>query len=248
MAKNLQKRCRAIRTAIQKYNAAAKALSPPRPPLDWSKVSHFNFLEEFTLLQDTRNDIRSKQWAQPLVRETMRAARRVTRAEEEIEHVNREARRIHTSICDEDRLFTEVLSDLQARNDPLSGALRDYCRRRRGVNAHVLAHLLRLYALEGFTGVPGPGTHAGPPRERPRGDSTLAPDAVGTGELPAAEPASPMSIVSPRPVLPSLEALANSERAAVSLDDGEAVAGIDEDDDGAVTELIEHMSNIAVVT
>ena len=57
-----------------------------------------------------------------------------------------------------------------------------------------------------------------------------------------------MSIVSPRPVLPSLEALANSERAAVSLDDGEAVAGIDEDDDGAVTELIEHMSNIAVVT
>ena len=134
IAKNLQKRCRAIRTAVTQYNAAAAALDPPRPPLDWSKVSHFSFLEEFTLLQDTRNDIRTRKWAQPLVRETMRTARRIERAEEELAHVNREARRVHTSIRDEDALFTDVLQELRERQDPIYLCIYDYVRRRRAIN------------------------------------------------------------------------------------------------------------------
>ncbi|KAI1787602.1 hypothetical protein LXA43DRAFT_861663, partial [Ganoderma leucocontextum] len=102
IAKSLQKRCKAIRAAVKSYNAAALALTPPRPTPDWSRISHFSFLEEFTLLNDTRNNIRDKPWGQPLVRETMRTARRIKRATEELETVQREARRVHTSITDED--------------------------------------------------------------------------------------------------------------------------------------------------
>ncbi|RPD78575.1 hypothetical protein L226DRAFT_457563 [Lentinus tigrinus ALCF2SS1-7] len=241
IAKSLQKRCKAIRTAVNQYNAAAAALTPTRPPLDWEKVSHFSFLEEFTLLQDTRNDIRTKKWAMPLVRETMRTFRRVTRAEEELENVNREARRLHTSIRDEDGLFTEVLQELERRRDPLHGAVADYCRRRRAVNAHVLAHLLRLYALDGFTGVPGPGTHSGAPREQCAtvASSDQTPDQASAG--------SPMDIDSPSPEQVAFEGLASREVFAFERDDVEGTHEIDEDEDGDITNLVEHMSNIAVV-
>ncbi|KAG1853644.1 hypothetical protein F4604DRAFT_1933044 [Suillus subluteus] len=50
ISKSLQTRCHAIQNAVKTYNAAAAALSPPRPQLDWSKVSHYSFLEEFNLL------------------------------------------------------------------------------------------------------------------------------------------------------------------------------------------------------
>ena len=43
---------------MKKFNAAAKALDPDSEPLDWSEVSHYSFIEEFALLQDTRKDLR----------------------------------------------------------------------------------------------------------------------------------------------------------------------------------------------
>ena len=72
LAKSLQRRCKAIRNAVAEYNSAAAALNPPRPAINWSEVSHYSFVEEFSLLQDTRNDIREKQWSQPQIREFMR--------------------------------------------------------------------------------------------------------------------------------------------------------------------------------
>ncbi|KAG6369144.1 hypothetical protein JVT61DRAFT_1403 [Boletus reticuloceps] len=53
IAKALQVRCRAIQAAVRKYNDAASTLQPPRQALNWSKVSHYSFLEEFTLLRET---------------------------------------------------------------------------------------------------------------------------------------------------------------------------------------------------
>ncbi|KAI0686720.1 hypothetical protein BC835DRAFT_1408502 [Cytidiella melzeri] len=63
-------------TCYQTYNAAAAMLDPPRPALDWSWVSTFNFLEEFTLLQDTHNNIRDKEWSKPAIREAMKLRHR----------------------------------------------------------------------------------------------------------------------------------------------------------------------------
>ncbi|KAI0674940.1 hypothetical protein C8Q78DRAFT_1075288 [Trametes maxima] len=88
IAKHLQARCRAIRNAVKTYNAAAAAMKPPRPSLDWSRVSHISFIEEFELLQDTRGDLQDKPWRLPQVREAMRIAHHIERAQEEIARVN----------------------------------------------------------------------------------------------------------------------------------------------------------------
>ncbi|KAL6298653.1 hypothetical protein BKA93DRAFT_820263 [Sparassis latifolia] len=159
ISKSLQTRCRAIRNAITSYNVAAAALNPPRPTLDWDKVSHYSFLEEFNLLHDTHHDIREKQWTQPAMRETMRLHRRIQRAHEEIQRCNVEVRRIYTHIRDEDMLFSTILDDLCHQQDPLHGAVLEYCSRRRVVNTHILAFLQCIYALQGFTGNPFPGKH-----------------------------------------------------------------------------------------
>ena len=240
IAKNLQKRCKAIRTAVRQYNTAAAALNPPRPALDWSKVSHFSFVEEFTLLQDTRNDIRAHKWAQPLVRETMRTARRIKRAEEELEHVHREARRVHTSICDEDALFTKVLQDLSQQNALITPCVVDYVRRRRAINAHILAYLRRLYSLDDYKGLPGPGKHAGAARE-----SLAAAACHSCPESPLDSNADMGSVSAASSG--NLELLTSRVAVAVAQDDGDESDVADEDEDGAVTDLVDHMANIAVV-
>ncbi len=245
IAKSLQKRCNAICNAVNQYNAARAALTPKRPPLNWEKVPHFSFLEEFTLLQDMQNDIRSKEWALPLVRETMRASRHVIRAEEELENVNREAHRVHTSIRDKDILFTDVLEDPQSRGDTLYGAVQDYCRRRRAVNAHILAYLLRLYALEGFTGVSGPGEHAGEPREDRLGVASCRGDTGAASEEVMAD--TPMDINSMAPRTVAVEHMATIEVPIVEQDDRDDLESVDEDNSGDVTNLVERMSNIAIV-
>jgi hypothetical protein len=95
IAKALQSRCKAIRNAVKVYNAAAAQLDPPRPPISWESVSHINFLEEFNLLHDTRQDIRKKQWSQPAVRDLMKLSQRVKRAHEEIERCHVAIRRLY---------------------------------------------------------------------------------------------------------------------------------------------------------
>ncbi|KAI0702856.1 hypothetical protein BC835DRAFT_1263436, partial [Cytidiella melzeri] len=158
---SLQTRCKAIQHAVKTYNAAAASLSPPRPPLDWSRVASFNFLEEFTLLQDTRNDIRDKPWSKPAIREAMKLRHRLARAQEEVSRLNVEVRRLHTAICDEAILFDDVLRHLNSNNDPLLGATSDFITRRRKANDHLLTRIHQVYALRGYTGVKGPGTRLG---------------------------------------------------------------------------------------
>lgn len=161
IAKSLQTRSRAIRNALNTFNAAAQSLSPPRPTLDWQTVSHYRFLQEFELLNDTRADLQDREWAQPVMRELMRQAFHLARAKEEIIAVNREARRIHTSIRDENVLFTGVLNGLQQTGDILHGAVLDYATRRRRAGAHILAALQKLYQLREFSGIPYPGVRLG---------------------------------------------------------------------------------------
>ncbi|KAG1785411.1 uncharacterized protein HD556DRAFT_1435133 [Suillus plorans] len=159
ISKSLQTRCHAIQTAIKKYNEAASQLHPPRPPLEWSKVSHYSFLEEFNLLRETQQDIRDKMWAKPAIRETMRQWLRIQRAKEEIERCNVEVRRLHTSIVDEDRHFTRVLSSLE--DSPLYFAVQEFCTHRRLVNSQLLDRIFQIYALPGFSGVASPGLRKG---------------------------------------------------------------------------------------
>ncbi|OCH83864.1 hypothetical protein OBBRIDRAFT_815682 [Obba rivulosa] len=152
IAKSLQTRCKAIRNAVTMYNKAALSLDPPRPTIDWTKVSHFSFLEEFNLLRETRNDIRDKPWTRPLVREAMKKSRRIARAREELQRCNVEVRRLHTAIEDENGQLHAVLDVLQKERHPMHGAVADYAKHRIRVNKSLLSCIGQIYKLEGFTG------------------------------------------------------------------------------------------------
>ena len=91
----------------------------------------------------------------------MRHARRIDRAREELKRVKVEARRVHTSVRDEEVLFRKTLSALKASQDPIYGAAELYCARRRGMNARSMAYILHLYQHPGFDGETTPGKRAG---------------------------------------------------------------------------------------
>jgi hypothetical protein len=152
IAKALQSRCKAIRNAVKTYNAAAAQLDPPRPPISWETVSHINFLEEFNLLHNTRQDIRGKPWSQPAVRELMKISQRVKRAHEEIERCHIAVRRLYTAIYDEAGDFEKGLFRLQTGNPLIYAAVRDFVTRRQQVNNLLLARLRLLTNSPGYSG------------------------------------------------------------------------------------------------
>jgi hypothetical protein len=152
IAKALQSRCKAIRNAVKTYNAAAAQLVPPRPPISWEAVSHINFLDEFNLLHNTRQDIREKRWSQPAIRELMKLSQRVKRAHEEIERCHISVRRLYTAIHDEDDDFERALSRLQPGDPLIYGAVRDFVTRRRRVNGLLLMKLKLLTDSPNYTG------------------------------------------------------------------------------------------------
>jgi len=160
IAKALQKRSKAIQRAVKTYNAAASALDPPRPTIDWNTVSHYKFLEEFPLLRNTSQDLMGKRWALPAVRETMKQWRRLCRAREEIVRCNVEIRRLHTSIIDEGKSFRKILAQSMALG-PIHGAVKDFIARRTRVNIQLLHKISKIYDLEGFSGTASPGVRQG---------------------------------------------------------------------------------------
>ncbi|KAJ7866376.1 hypothetical protein B0H14DRAFT_3442365 [Mycena olivaceomarginata] len=85
IAKALQVRSKAVKTALQKYNNAAAAMDPPKPHLAWEKVIEYTFLAEFDLLREGQEDIRNE----PL------------RMDEEIERLNLEIPCLLTYMADE---------------------------------------------------------------------------------------------------------------------------------------------------
>ena len=61
----LQKCSSAIRTALETYNVAAKALTPPFQTLKWDQVVDYTFLSDFDLLCNACQDIQHHPWATP---------------------------------------------------------------------------------------------------------------------------------------------------------------------------------------
>ena len=157
IAKALQTRSQAIRTAIDRYNAAASTLHPPRPSLEWNEIVEYSFLAEFDLLRDTRQDVRTRTWATPAGRHAMDLHFKMKRAEEEIARLDIEIRRFATYMRDEDHF-------LRCKEDKIrmfDQALAHQIYVRRMVRGRFLTtHLRRLHdisRLSGFTGTLEPG-------------------------------------------------------------------------------------------
>ncbi|KAG6892945.1 hypothetical protein C0992_011800 [Termitomyces sp. T32_za158] len=124
IAKSLQTRSKTIRAAITRYNNLAIPLG--KPTLDWTKVSHYAFLDDFYLLRHSHNGINEKPWADPVIRKTMHKFQRLQHAKEEIDRCNVEIQQLHTSIVDEHQEFNVIMKKMQDSPDPLNIEVRDF--------------------------------------------------------------------------------------------------------------------------
>ncbi|KAG1737240.1 hypothetical protein EDB19DRAFT_1895912 [Suillus lakei] len=124
-------------------------------------VSHYQFLDEFTLLCNTCQDIHDKPWAKPAICETMHQHQRIQQAHEEILHCNVEIRRLHSAILDEQHHFKKVIGELEAAVWPLLVVVQEAAKIHTLVNHQLLICITQVYSLPGFTGNPSTGIREG---------------------------------------------------------------------------------------
>lgn len=152
IANALKARSQAIRTALDKYNAAALSLIPPRPLLDWDEVVTYAFLSDFDLLRDTRQDIRERPWASPAARLAIDQWHKLLRAEEEIRRLNVEIARFQAYLHDEEHFLQSQEAEISRTNPRLGRQVWLHRMERARFNVHHQDILNKVYGLIGFTG------------------------------------------------------------------------------------------------
>ena len=153
----LKARSQAVRNALDRYNAAAQALIPPRARLIWDSVVEYTFLSDFDLLSDMREDIQLRPWAKPAARALMDQHFKLERAREEIARLNVEIPRLSTFIRDKEAFLLRKEEALSTTNAPLARQLQQQRLRLVRLNDQHYRRLSKLASLPGFTGSLIPG-------------------------------------------------------------------------------------------
>ncbi|KAJ7753384.1 hypothetical protein DFH07DRAFT_960224 [Mycena maculata] len=161
LSKALKTRAEAIRKALERYNAAAATLNPPRPRLTWHSIVNSASLAEFDWLRETRQDIRSLPWTQPARREAMVLYFGIKRAEEEKLRLNVEIRRLITFMLDEHFDYWRAIAGSLIPDPSLACALQQQWTFRTRVNTAITMRLAQTARLKGFTGLLFPGDREG---------------------------------------------------------------------------------------
>lgn len=163
IGKALQRRSKAIRTALDKYNKLALKMRPPAPTLAWKDVVTYSFVAEFELLKlsYSHQDITTLLWVSPVNREGAAKFHKVKRAKEELVRANIEIRRLATSIADERPRWLACIASTADTDPALSKQIHAVYATRQRVNAVHLGRLQTIARLPGFTGTIRCGTRLG---------------------------------------------------------------------------------------
>ncbi|KAJ6518121.1 hypothetical protein C8R47DRAFT_1205193 [Mycena vitilis] len=168
IAKALQARSKAVKNALTTYNGIASAMTPPKPTLDWEEVVEYAFLADFDLLREGRRDIRGEKWAQQSGRAAMDQHYKLLRADEEIERLNVEIRRLVTYMRDEEAFLSREEGRLREEGREgiatQVGLLR--VERARFTDLH-MSRLVKLSKEPGFIGDLLPGLSVSRERHTP---------------------------------------------------------------------------------
>ncbi|KAF8145755.1 hypothetical protein K438DRAFT_1991521 [Mycena galopus ATCC 62051] len=162
IAKALQARSKAVKSAIDRYNDAAITLDPPMPRLSWEQVVEYAFLADFDILRDTRAEVQSRPWTCPAYRLAMDRYFKILRAREEIKRLDIEIRRVVTWIRDENRFLRRMEKNLRAEDGKTEGQVEEdrqmavqvrlYRQHRGRFDAGHLERFGKLAQTPGFTG------------------------------------------------------------------------------------------------
>jgi hypothetical protein len=152
IGKALQTRSSAIRTALDRYNTAARAMSPPRRTLEWDEVVEYAFLADFDLFCDVRQDISQRPWATPGDRHAMDMYFKMCRAKEEIRRLNIEICCFTTYLQDEERYLQCCIENLEPVNPAIAHQVTVFRNIHGRFNDNHLKCLMSISQLPGFLG------------------------------------------------------------------------------------------------
>ncbi|KAK7041699.1 hypothetical protein VNI00_008988 [Paramarasmius palmivorus] len=144
----LQSRSKRIESALNAYNKIA--LDTKRETLQWKDVVDYTFLGEFDLLGALGDDVRTKQWTKPASRQLMVLVFKIFRAEEELQRLHVEIKRLVTYIKEEDAYLNHRRLHLHEIDPDLSHQIYRYSHVRGRFNDLHLARLRQIWALPGF--------------------------------------------------------------------------------------------------
>ncbi|CAK5283134.1 unnamed protein product [Mycena citricolor] len=161
IGKALRTRAKAIQRALTEYNTAASMLNPPRETLEWAEVVQATSLAEFDLLCNTRVDIRKLPWTQPARREAAGLYFGIKRAQEEMERLNVEIRRLVSFMLDEHADFYRAIASNMIMDPVLAWELSCRWMQKSRINEAVMERLVKTSRLPGFSGSLLPGERVG---------------------------------------------------------------------------------------
>jgi hypothetical protein len=169
--------------ALDKYNTAARALSPPRPALSWEEVIEYAFLADFDLLRDARQDISQRPWSTPTGRLTMDTYFKMCRAREEIQRLNIEIKRLATYLHDESQYLLQCEKQLRTVHPALAHQVALHRKVRARFSEHHYHRLHEISMLHGFTGsiMPGESIEQGPGASASSPTVCIPPELISDG-------------------------------------------------------------------
>ncbi|THU80673.1 hypothetical protein K435DRAFT_823619 [Dendrothele bispora CBS 962.96] len=131
----IRERSKAIQTAIEAYNKAARALDPPKPQLSWSDIMDYTFLSEFDILRHTREDIRQRP------------------SREELQRLHVEIQHLFTYMKEEEDFLLKAESVISAKHPAFAHQIKSHWLERGRFNEVHRKRLLKVMILSGR----GPG-------------------------------------------------------------------------------------------
>lgn len=159
MSKGIKRREKAIHSALSRYNAAARALDPPRPTLSFKELTDYAYLANFDILKYSEHGAQGAEWSEPVNRRCVEAWQKIERAKEEIARLNIEIRRVRTHICDEEAFLVKHYKTLRLSDPDLAHALLKHIELTARINQRIQRDLIDIADLEGFTGDLSCATH-----------------------------------------------------------------------------------------
>lgn len=151
IGKHLQTRSKAIKTAVNRYNAAAQKLK--RPTITIKKVLDQSFLDDFHILCDSNTSIRDRPWANNDNRVLHDKYYKVKGARYELQILNVEIQRIYLWMKDEKSCYRNLVATLQSssNHDLAYWVTRDLEELERKCTC-INYWLTKCEALDGYTG------------------------------------------------------------------------------------------------
>ncbi|KAF8513285.1 hypothetical protein JB92DRAFT_228676 [Gautieria morchelliformis] len=161
ISKAIMRRSAALHATLDKYNLLAPKQDPPRPQLEYRDIAGYGMLADFELLKHSRHDIMEKPWSIAANHLVTSKYFKIIRANEEIQRLNVEIRRMRTWVDDEDRHLLHAYEELKKADPELSTHVKSLYNTRHRVNDVHRAHIQAIYRLPGFAGPDTPGTRIG---------------------------------------------------------------------------------------